>query len=235
MKPRTYLILFLTFFGEALIVTAFLHFSMFSPGRITALNIVVTSIVFLLFMTRFLQPRHNFNDRSQKVFAGMGIRGYALIAYSIAATWLMIQMNGLPQLSFTTQLIVHAGLLFLFGLGLFFSTMATDKVEDVYLEHTSQRAALDQARRVAAVISEKALRTDLDPAAKDRIRQIGADLRYVSPANTPEAASLEDRLLSELQRLDSILSLPAPDHGQLAETLLNFESLYRQRKQVYAL
>jgi hypothetical protein len=234
MKPKNYLILFLIFFGELLIVLGFLHFSLLTPGRIVALNIVVSSIIFLSYMINFLQPRYNFNDRSQKTFAGLGIRAYALLLYSIAAIVLMINMNGIPPQSFITQLIVHAGLLFLFGLGIFFSMSSVDKTESVYNEQSGQRAPIETMRRVGTSIFEKSLRTSLPQQTKDRIAQIPGDLRYIAPANTADAAHLEDLLLNELQQLDLMLSMPVPDDTKVNDTLLNFESLYRQRKQVYS-
>jgi len=234
MKTRQYLIIFLILFGELLIVLGFLHFSLFTPGRIVTLNIVVTSIIFLAYMLNLLQPGYNFSDRSQNIFAGLGIRGYAILLYSIAAIAVMISMNGIVAQSFSTQLIVHAILIFLLGLAIFFSLTAVDKAAAVYEEQTHQKASLENARRLAGCIGEKSQRSSLPPPAKDRLAKIGADLRYVSPASTANASLLEDQLLGTLQQLDAILSLPAPDEQKVNELIVDFESLYRQRKQVYS-
>lgn len=234
MKTRQYLIIFLILFGELLIVLDFLHFSLFTPGRIVTLNIVVTSIIFLACMLNLLGPGYNFSDRSQKTFAGLGIRGYALMLYTIAAIALMIDMNGILPQSFSTQLIVHAVLIFLLGLAIFFSLTAVDKAAAVYEEQTHQKASLENARRLAGSIGEKSQRSSLPPPVKDRLAKISADLRYVSPAGTANAAQLEDQLLSKLEQLDTILSLPAPDVQKINELIIDFESLYRQRKQVYS-
>lgn len=234
MKTRQYLILFLIFFGELLIVLGFLHFSRFTPARIVTVNIVVTSIIFLAYMLNLLWPGYNFSDRSHKTFAGLGISGISILLYTIAAIALMIEMNGILPQSFSTQLIVHAVLIFLPGLAIFFSLTATDKAAAVYQEQAYQKASLEIARRLAGSIGEKSQRTSLPPPVKDRLTKISADLRYVSPAGTANAAQLEDQLLGKLEQLDAILSLPAPDEQKINELVLDFESLYRQRKQVYS-
>lgn len=234
MKQRTYLIIILIFFGEALIVLGFMHFFSFMEARILVLNTTVTSVIFLFYMTRLLQPRYNFRERSQKVFAGLGIRAYAMLTYTIAAFWLMFHMNAVLPQSLMTQVLVQASLLFLLGLGLFFSVTAADKAEQVFEEQSGQRAALDNARRIAAGIAEKTLRSNLPQQEKTHINGLIADLRFIAPGNTAEAAHLEALLATELERLDTLLSLPAPDVGKINEILLNIESLYRQRKQVYA-
>jgi len=234
MKTRQYLILSLMFFGELLIVLGFLHFSLFTPGRIVTLNIVVTSVIYLAYMLNLLWPGYNFSDRPQKTFAGLGIHGYAILLYSIAAIALMISMNGIVAQSFSTQLIMHAVLIFLLGLAIFFSLTAADKAAAVYQQESAQKAPLEDARRLADSIGEKSQRSSLPPPAKDRLAKIGADLRYVSPASTANASLLEDQLLGTLQQLDAILSLPAPDEQKVNELIVDFESLYRQRKQVYS-
>ncbi|MES2111877.1 MAG: hypothetical protein V4577_24180 [Bacteroidota bacterium] len=234
MKTRQYLILFLIFFGELLIVLGFLHFSLFTPGRIVTLNIVVTSITFQVYMLNLLWPGYSFRDRPQKIFAGLGIRGYAILLYSIAAIALMISMNGILSQSFSTQLLVHAVLLFLLGLGIIFSLTATDKAAAVYQQQTAEKAPLEDARRLAGSIGEKSQQSSLPPPVKDRLAKIGADLRYISPAGTAEALLLEDQLLGTLHQLDAILSLPAPDEQKVNELIVDFESHYRQRKQVYS-
>jgi len=234
MKSRTFLIIFLTFFGELLIVLGILHFSHFVPRNITYINIVVTSFIFLVLMTRMISPITYLSDRSQKVFAGMGILGVSLLLYSGAAIGLMFVMNGLLPLSFTTQLLVHAALFFLLGLSVFFSMTASDKAGSVQSIIISQRTGLDNLRRIAAGTSEKASRAAIAQADRDRIRSVIASLRYISPAGTAEAAYVEDSLLEELQRLDSLLSVKAPDPERLQETVLNFESLCSQRKQIYS-
>jgi hypothetical protein len=143
-------------------------------------------------------------------------------------------MNGaLPQ-SFMTQLLVHAVLIFLLGLGLFFSVTAADKAEQVYEEQLAQRATLTRAKSIGSIISEKARGSGLPPKDIDRVNEMIAGLRFISPGNTPETLNLEFLLLAELERLETLLSLPEPDPDKVNETLMNAESLYRQRKQVYA-
>jgi hypothetical protein len=234
MKSKTYLILFLIFFGEALIVLGFLHFCIFVQPQVLALNIAVISFIFLIYMTRLLQSGHDLRGRSDKGFAGMGIRGYALIAYGVAAIGAMYAMNGILPQSFLTQLLIQAGFLFLLGLLLYFSAMAVDKAGQVHEEQSVQRIAIENVRRKASVIAEKALRSDLPQSQKNRICEIVADMRYLTPGNSAESSHLETLLLAELERLDPLLSIPASGVVNVTEIILNIESLYRQRKQVYA-
>jgi hypothetical protein len=234
MKSKTFLIIFLTFFGELLIVLGILHFSHLVPHNITYMNIGVSSFMFLVVMTRMISPINYLSHRSQKLFAGTGILSVSLLLYSGAAIWLMFGMNRLLSLSFTTQLLVHAGLLFLLGLSVFFSMTATDQAGTVQMMITSQRARLDKLRRIAASTGEKASRADIAQAERDRIQSVIASLRYISPAGSAEAENLEDTLLEELQRLDSVLSVEAPDPERLQTSVFNFESLCSQRKQIYS-
>jgi hypothetical protein len=131
MSTKQILSWLLILFGEAIIVAAFLLFRGAAADNVLVMNIVVTSIVYLLIVFGFRVPWIDLSDRSGRQVGAMGVRWFAIGWYVLPAIAAMI-CGRVLALTFTVQLIIHCVLLFLLLGGLLAARHSADKVEDVY-------------------------------------------------------------------------------------------------------
>ena len=131
MNTKQILSWLLLLFGEAIIVAAFLLFRGGAADNVFVMNIIVTSIVYLLIFFGFRIPWDDTRDKSGRRIGALGISWFATGWYAIFAVAAMV-CGKVFLLAFTIQLIIHCSLLFLLLLGLLLSRHAADKVREVH-------------------------------------------------------------------------------------------------------
>lgn len=222
--------------GEALIIISFLYFGKNAEPDARTLNIVITSIIFLLLSSDLVFPWINLKDKSQKTIGGLGIRWLSIIFYVILAILAMLFMNVFRNFEIKTQILIHSILLIgLFGSLVQVVTIA-DKIAEVYTEEQLHRSKLLLMKKSVKDIQLKLEKLSDVPSnittALDGLQQ---DIRAISPANSSEAYELEDKFLTELTSVDGLLFQVSPDYEKLKLRMEACSRTLRDRKQVYSI
>jgi hypothetical protein len=235
MSIKTLFSWLLLLFGEAIIIAAFILFRGNAPDDIFILNIVISSIIYMLFFCNYRAPWIDLNDESQKQIGAIGISWLATWFYAIFAIAAMLLANLELQLVFTTQLIIHCILLFFFLLWLLLAQHSADKVKEVYEQQTANRSGIIEMKRAVNQLCDKMSETAGVPA--DFIRRINAlneSLRFISPTENAEAHSIENSFIETVNAIRFALTDYSLNTEQIESNIKKCERLYQNRKNSYS-
>lgn len=222
--------------GVALIVGGFYLFGSGLPEKIFVLNIIVSSVIFLLIFADLFYPLIDFKDKSQRRVGSLGIHWAAISTYSVLAISLMLVANLVqPSFSFNLQLILHGVLVFVLLLGFIARSNVSDKVNQVYNEEQEQRYLLEKVKKAAYGLSARIQYMDELPASlRLKAEQLSESIRYISPTNNSEAVSLESELLNKIEDINLYLNREYIDPPTLEKEFLAYDQAYKKRKLIYS-
>jgi hypothetical protein len=224
----------LLFFGEAIIIAAFVIFGENTPDDILVLNIVVCSLVYGLFFCNFRAPWIDLKDKSQKQIGAIGLSWFTIWYYAIAAVIFMLATN-LFELSFTFQFITHCVLLFFLFLGLLLSRHSADKVAEVYHEQTATRSGILEMKKAMLALKDKISDTaGLPDSFVRKVNSLEESLRYISPTDNGEAYELESSFVETIESIRFALQDYSLNAEQIESNLKKCERLYQNRKNIYS-
>jgi multisubunit Na+/H+ antiporter MnhC subunit len=225
----------LLFFGEALIIAAFLLFRGNLADNVLVLNIVVSSLVYFRFFAGYRAPWIDLQDKSQKNIGSLGISWKVTWLYSFFAITAMIGCNVALNLSFSTQLIIHSVLLFFLLLGVFLSFHVSDKVQEVYQQETFNRNGIIEMKKVVANLKDKM--NDLANLPENfinRINSLEENLRFISPSENHEAHNLEQQFIANIDDIVFAVSNFSMNEEKIESNLKKCERIYQNRKNIYS-
>lgn len=219
--------------GEALLIAAFILWGKFEQN-VLILNIVVTSIVYLLFTFDLLFPWINRKERTQKRIGSLGIWWSSVFIYSIAA--LVVVFGFSSGWSFALSAIIQGALLLLLIFGLIASMGSADTVADVCIEQEIQRAGIDAMKRAVRKLQTKVdcCTEPISPDHRGRIAELGENLRYISPSNSPEASEIENEFIEVVSRIALRFEEYSLNQETIERELREAESIYKNRKNIYS-
>jgi len=87
MKLRHFYLLLIILLGEGIIITAFKHFGKGIDENVLNSNIIIASLIFILFAIELVNPIINIKDEAQSSIGGIGIRwtfSFIFVAGSIS-------------------------------------------------------------------------------------------------------------------------------------------------------
>lgn len=235
MKTKNLLPWLLLLLGEAVIITAFILFRGETETNILTLNIVVSSIVYGLFFVDALVPWVDFKDASHKRVGAIGLRWVITWIYAFLAIAAMILSNVVYALPFTTQLWIHAALLFFVLLGLFGVSQTAQKVKNVHDAETNIKNYVVEMKKAMADLKEKISRADNLP--DDFLAQINAldeNLRYLSPSNREKARELEQSFIETIKDIGFALHDFSLNEEKINHNVKKCERIFQNRKQIYS-
>jgi len=225
----------LLLFGEAIIITAFILFRGSIANDILTLNIVVASVIYCSFFIDILVPWINFQDKSHSRAGSLGIRWFATWLYAASAVIAMICGNFIFNLAFTTQLIIHCILFFLFLLGLLAAFHSSDKVREVYEQEMANRNGINEMKAAVRKLKDKINDTnDLPENFISRINTFENNLRFISPANSQEAYELEDSFVATINDISFAIANFSMNEERIESNLKKLERIYQNRKNIYS-
>jgi len=225
----------LLLFGEATIITTFILFRGETPNNILILNIIVATIIYGAFFVDILVPWVNFNDKSQRRIGSLGIRWVVTFFYAMAAIALIIVANRYYEFNFSSQLMIHCGLFFLFLLGLLAASYASDKVENVYNQETVHRIGIIEMKNAMKDLKDKMNEINgLPNSFIQQVDTIEAGLRFISPTNNEEAYILENSFVDTVNNMMFSISDFSMNEEHIMNSLKKLEHLYKNRKNIYS-
>jgi hypothetical protein len=225
----------LLLFGETIIITAFILFRGNTPNDIFILNIVVSSLIYMLFFCTYRAPWIDLSDETQQQVGALGINWFTTWLYAVFAIAAMLLANLQLQLGFTIQLIIHCILLFILLWGLLFGQHSADKVKEVYEEQKANRSGIIEMKKAVDRLKDRINETAELPDDNfiQRINTLEENLRFISPSKNSEAHKLEDSFVETVDAIRLALTGDSFNTEQIESNLKTCERLYQKRKQVY--
>lgn len=221
--------------GEAIIIAAFFLWRGNAPTDIFTLNLVMASILYGVMFVDMLVPWINWKDKAQRQVGSMGIRWFITGLYVILALAVMIVGNWKVNLSFTVQLMLHIGLLFLLLLGFVAMFHASDKVVEIHSQESSHRQGVNDMKRAMMQLKDTAIDCpQLMAIYGDRINNLEEGLRYLSPSNNPEASALEAQFVEVINDINIAAPQFSMNQEKIEAALRRAERIYQNRKGVYS-
>lgn len=235
MSTKNTLSWLLLFFGEAIIISAFILFRGETADDILTLNIVVSTIVYGMIFLSFRTPWINLKDKTQKQVGALGIRWYIIWLYAVCAIVTMIAANIALELVFTTQLIIHCTLLFFLFLGMLASRHSADKVKEVYEQQTAHRHGITEMKNAMRDLKDKMIgMSNLPDYFIQQINTTEENLRFLSPSNNQEAYGLEHSFVETINEIEFAISNYAMNEERITDNLKKLERTFQNRKSVYS-
>jgi len=225
----------LLLFGETVLITAFILFRGNTPDNILALNIVVSSVIYGLIFLSYQIPWIDLQDKSQKQIGALGIAWLFVWLYAIFAIAAMLVSSLVFDFSFSTQLIIHAVLLFFLLLGIWFSSHTADKVQEVYEQETHSRSHIVEMKNEMRNLKDKMNDTNgLPEYFTKRIDTLDESLRFISPTNNVEATEMECEFITTLNEIKFAISDFPMNKERIESNLKKAERIYQNRKNIYS-
>jgi hypothetical protein len=225
----------LLLFGAAVLIAAFLLFRGNTPTDILTLNILVSLIIYGLIFLADPIPLVNLRDKTQKQIGALGIAWFTVAIYGVAAIAVMLLSNLAFHLLFSTQLIIHAILLFMLFLGIWITKHTADKVQDVYLQETQNRSRITEMKTEMRNLKDVINNTvGLPEYFTKRMDSLDENLRFISPAGNAEAIEMESAFIETLREIKFAISDFSMNEERIESNLTKAERIYQNRKSVYS-
>jgi len=221
--------------GEAIIIAAFVLFKGELTTDVLILNMVVSTIIYGLFFVDVLVSWVDFKDKSQRRIGAIGLRWLFTWLYTLLAISVMVLCNVIYNLTFTSQLLIHAGLLFLLLLGMFGALNVSDKVHNVYVAETVTQSGMKEMKKAVNNLKNKIVESrELPHSVIDRINALEENVRFLSPTNNQEAYELEQSFVDIAKQIEVALTDYSLNQERIERNLEKCERIYQNRKQIYS-
>ena len=231
---RIYLILLLIA-GEALIVSSFLFFGRHADQNILILNMIISSVIFLLWFAERFVPIIDVADQSHKDVGSIGLKGVFTLVYAFVAIGVMVVFNLFKPIDITSQILIHCTLFFFLLVGLYFTFYSSQKVKDDYISEAENRNPLIEMKKTTGVVQKDLGQMDGIPAGLiAKLDDLYEKLRFISPSDNKEAHDLENQFLKEMQAIRHYLAETPPDFDKILAALNLCEQAYKERKQIFS-
>jgi len=225
----------LLLFGEALIIICFLYFGRNIDSNVLILNIVVSSVIYLLWFVEKFVPMIDLKDKAHKDAGSIGLKWVFTIGYAILAISAMVVLNLVKPLVVDAQIIIHLILFFFLLVGLYFVFYSSQKVQEVFTEETRNRSRVNEMKTAIKGVKLKLDQMNNVPSdITDRITVLLENMRYISPSNNIEAIDLESTFMKEIKDLQNCLFDIPLNHDQIKGDIQKCEQTYNERKTIFS-
>lgn len=225
----------LLLFGEALIIVCFLHFGKNLSSEILILNIVVSSIIYLLWFIEKFVPMIDLKDKAQKEVGSLGLKWVFAILYAIFAISAMFVFNNVKPVDVTTQIIIQTILFFFLLVGLYFVFYSSQKALSVFVGETMNRSHIDEMKKATKEVQLKLDQmTNIPAAVILKVNELYDNLRFISPTQNPDATNLERNYVNQIKAVHDCLFDSPLNFDKIMENIKNCERTYNERKQIFS-
>lgn len=147
MTMRNLLAIIAFLIGEGVIIGTFVMFGEpLLPGKVLALDIVVASIIYCLYMIDLFIPWIDLGDKAHRQVGSLGVRWMVNLLYTVLAMTTII-VGARMTLSFGVQLLIQIALLGLLALGYSGVLGLQDKVNSVHEREEELYKAFEERKR----------------------------------------------------------------------------------------
>ena len=217
--------------GYGIIIAGFILFGASLNDEVRILDIVVSCVMFTQLAEFFFFPLIDTSKKSHKEVGMMGIHFTAIDTYFVVAI-AIIAAGIFWNLSFTIQLLLQLGALFLLVLGRVATLHSGDKVEQVYQSEQILMNGKQMLKDAMEDLMGKVAETDsLTPELKHRLNEILASVRFVSPSANAEARELVAQFTKVATNITIILNDLELNAPQLEQEICRLERIIIKIKQ----
>ena len=222
-------------FAEAIVLISVLYFGSDFTVSLKVLYIAVFTIVNYLAFSEFLFSFASFGKDDNHGAASLGIRWYFVMLYSIVSVAALFVLTFLLPVSAVAQYIVQLSLFLIFLIGMVSGLLAGNIAAE---SAASERRANNTKERLTATFRkmELALTGSGKEGAEEvraSVKQLGSELIYFVPSDSPEAGELDFRLISLADSVLSGIQL-GQDMSELSVRLNEFKMVLANRKGIYS-
>lgn len=207
-------VLFAAGFGITMLVLALLvpFYPSFAAASFTIVNLLVLySLIFAPMLLDELMPRLTGGR-----IVSLGIYATALVLYGLLTVFLVFQANAQPFPPMRLLFIVQLVALFVLMFALYVSGETAEHIDTVDQMSQSERSSIEWLRSLSGQLVLSTSR--LDGSSIPRIAELASlaesmadDLRYLSPLNSPQAASIESSIATNLDAMNRLMSASSDD------------------------
>lgn len=221
--------------GEAIVISSFLLWRGSLSDEILILNVIVSVLIYGLFFFDVIFPLVDLRDSSGKKIGAIGIRWIVTCVYAILAVSIMILCNISFQCTFRLQLVLHCVLALFLLIGILAMLHSSGQIANVYQEQREVSKGLDEMKASVEVLLDTVYCCNQpNDFYIDRVRQLQKKLRYLSPSNNAEAASLEHQFSETVNNIRIALSNQSLNKEQIESDLKKAEYICQKRKSLYS-
>lgn len=233
MKIKNRLSVLLIILGEALLIISFLRFGKELQKEILTLNIIISSVIYLLVFADILFPWVNLKDKTQKQIGLIGVRWFFTAIYVLLSIAAMVLFNKVLEIELMDQVIIQSILFFLLLLGLYFSFSVAHKTHELY---EKEKDILTSIEKMRTAINSQRLRAESNEMISSEVHNIIVDLqdnlRYLSPSNLESAHMLEQQFVEETLSLNDLLVDKEPNNERIKNKLKKCNQIFVERKKI---
>jgi hypothetical protein len=222
-----------TVLGLALVVTGWFLWGDQSQTDIFALNIAVSVVAYIVMFIDILLPWGNFREKTQRRIGNLAMRWFVQYGYSLAAIALLIICN-LADLTFEVSLFLQCGLLILLLFGIATAKTSGNKIAEVSEEISHVVDCVQLMRDGQDSLLEAAYDASAPAEVIEKIKQLGEDLRFITPSNSDISRKIEEQITDLFARTASLFSSYEINNELVEANLTKASRLIEKRKSTYS-
>jgi hypothetical protein len=227
----------LVLFGELILILSFSHFGNKKDIDILYLNIVVSTIIYLLFFRGTISAWMGLSTNYENRIGSLGVIWFFVFLYSVLAISIMIYSNALENDSFGNQLIYQSIVFFLLLLGFFLSGRVNEKENSVSGIVAQNKYYINRINKIAILIDNKlSTRSDIDITSTPfhNLHTLTDNIKYLYPNNVLSEINSEISLINNLDNILEMLNNPIIDNSSLSILVNRSHVLYVEIKNTYS-
>lgn len=222
-----------TVLGLALVVTGWFLWGDQSQTDIFALNIAVSVVAYIVMFIDILLPWGNFREKTQRRIGNLAMRWFVQYGYSLAAIALLIICN-LADLTFEVSLFLQCGLLILLLFGIATAKTSGNKIAEVSEEISHVVDCVQLMRDGQDSLLEAAYDASAPAEVIEKIKQLGEDLRFITPSNSDTSRKIEEQITDLFAQTTSLFSSYEINNELVEANLTKASRLIEKRKSTYS-
>lgn len=222
-----------TVLGLALVVSGWFLWGDQSQTDIFALNIAVSVVAYVVMFIDILFPWGNFREKTQRRIGNLAMRWFVQYGYSLAAIALLIICN-LADLTFEVSLFLQCGLLILLLFGIATAKTSGNKIAEVSEEISHVVDCVQLMRDGQDSLLEAAYDASAPAEVIEKIKQLGEDLRFITPSNSDTSRKIEEQITDLFAQTASLFSSYEINNELVEANLTKASRLIEKRKSTYS-
>ena len=222
-----------TVLGLALGVTGWFLWGDQSQTDIFTLNIVISVVAYVVMFVDILLPWGNFREKTQRRIGNLGMRWFVQYGYSITAIILLVVCN-LSNLTFEVSLFLQCGLLILLLLGIATAMTSGGKIAELSEEISHVVDCVQLMRDGQDSLLEAAYDASAPAEVIEKIKQLGEDLRFITPSNSDTSRKVEEQITDLFAQTASLFSSYEINNELVEANLTKASRLIEKRKSTYS-
>jgi len=238
MKNKYIISYLLVLFGELILIIAFSHFGNTKDSDILFLNIVVSSIIYLLFFRGTISAWMGVNSNFENRIGSLGVIWFFVFLYSVLAISVMLYSYDHKNVSFENQIIYQSIVFFLLLLGFFLSSQTSVKEKLVSDTENQNKVYINQIKKISTLIDNLLLtrnNIDMTSAPIHSLKKLNENIKYLYPNNSREGRNDETSLINNLNQILELLNNNAIDYSSLSLLVNSSLALYVEIKNKYSI